>query len=302
MPDDVSETDWISTHVFYQGDQNTLLADGIAPLLGELAEDGLTTASFFLRYWEGGPHIRLRVLPAHKRESVHVRERITTQLREYLRAHPSPSRMSQRDYDLSAPRLAAQEGMRRHRKLLYPNNSVIRIPYRREHERYGHGRRMRAVERHFAESSSLALTFLASRPAADHRATMGCSVLGLAWLLSAEGVPDAPLLPGSLDSSWEAIEPDYTSNAFPLSQLVERLRLAAAHLPAPASTAPLARWGRSLLALRDELAATAGPEVGIVDLCAHLACNRIGIDTSAEMTFRYLLARAFSDHTAKVSQ
>src|SRR5215475_1105633 len=96
-----AESDWVSAHVFYQGDLTELLVNGIVPLTRELTHDGMaallcgTPGWFFLRYWEGGPHLRLRVLPALRCDRAVIEALITERLGQHLREQPSTELMRQ---------------------------------------------------------------------------------------------------------------------------------------------------------------------------------------------------------------
>lgn len=52
---------WLSAHVFYSGDLHLLLQKMLLPFLHELKQLNLMEGSFFIRYFEGGKHIRLRM-------------------------------------------------------------------------------------------------------------------------------------------------------------------------------------------------------------------------------------------------
>ncbi|ACU62758.1 thiopeptide-type bacteriocin biosynthesis protein [Chitinophaga pinensis] len=52
------QRNWLSAHLFYRGDLRFLLLEMVLPFLRDTPYRG-----FFIRYGEGGPHIRLRLLP-----------------------------------------------------------------------------------------------------------------------------------------------------------------------------------------------------------------------------------------------
>src|SRR5215468_5358520 len=184
-----AEGDWVSAHVFYQGDLTELLANGIVPLTRELTHGDTAPAWgwFFLRYWDGGPHVRLRVLSAPGRDRAVIEALIIERLGQYLRARPSTEQMRQADYAQLAAVLAAREQMPTYAERLYPNNSVVFLPYRREHHRYGYGASVQAVERHFVESSQLAVRLLATGDWPGRRDTVAFCLILLTWLA---GHPD----------------------------------------------------------------------------------------------------------------
>src|SRR5262249_44422627 len=88
----------------------------------------------------------------------------------------------QADYAQLAAVLAAREQMPTYAERLYPNNSVVFLPYRREHNRYGYGASVQAVERHFVESSQLAVRLLATGDWPGRRDTVAFCLILLTWL------------------------------------------------------------------------------------------------------------------------
>lgn len=53
---------WLSIYIYHPEPFEGLLVDVIRPLVRRAYKQGLSTRFFFVRYWEGGPHIRLRLL------------------------------------------------------------------------------------------------------------------------------------------------------------------------------------------------------------------------------------------------
>lgn len=53
---------YVSLHIFYRLDLNDLLLDTIQPLISEWYQAHRISRHFFLRLWEGGQHIRLRLV------------------------------------------------------------------------------------------------------------------------------------------------------------------------------------------------------------------------------------------------
>src|SRR5215218_9452764 len=80
---------WISVHVFYSSNGNPLLADGVAPLVARLRARGLISRYFFIRYWLGGPHVRLRLLPAEAAGADEVKAVAEADLRAFLARRPA---------------------------------------------------------------------------------------------------------------------------------------------------------------------------------------------------------------------
>src|SRR5579885_3397611 len=80
---------WISIHIFYASNQNPLLLDAIEPLVQDLRAAGLIERFFFIKYWQEGPHIRLRLLPAEGADEEVIKQRAETALSAYLQRRPA---------------------------------------------------------------------------------------------------------------------------------------------------------------------------------------------------------------------
>jgi lantibiotic biosynthesis dehydratase-like protein len=318
------ESDWVSAHAFYYEDLDRLVVDVIAPLTEDMTEDGLAHRWFFLRYWDGGPHVRLRVLPAREEDRAEVEELIGDRFGTYFARNPAAGSVGQDEYARIARLLAHWEGVPSHSERLYPNNSVSFIPYRREHDRYGRGASMDAVEQHFVESSRIAMRTLTKGTSPDQRTSAAAAVILLTWF-SCESDP------ASLTSRMTARGRDLADVAevdratFPtvtertgdgLVDLARRMWALAARATAVSATGTLVDWARSMAALRDALTeqvtgdALAAPVRGwqgpggiaavdpnrqvlvVLDTCAHLMCNRLGIAPVTEGTIRRLAAEA----------
>lgn len=286
---------WVSAHAFFQDDLDLLVTQVVAPLVEELADGGMAGEYFFLRYWEGGPHLRFRVLPAAGVSRDEVQRLIGERFGQYLSQRPSPDRWSAEDYAALAPRLARQEGMRSWAPRLSPNNSVAFIAYRREHDRYGDDASIQAVERHFAESSRIALRVVALAAPAPQRATLALACLLVAWFLGGTDRDDLTIWLGDRLGA----APPEPAPADELSRTVELARTAqqlAEGNFGPRPESALACWARSMGELRTALATAAGGSdqgvLPVLDLCAHLICNRLGVSVTTETALRKLAAGA----------
>ena len=293
----MDDNDWVSAHIFYRGDLDRVLIHLVDPLVGELAGAKLVTASFFLRYWDGGPHIRLRLLPGPAGPEP-VRRRVDQRCGELFRTHPAPDLDDPADYPAWAGELARLEGVGDYQRHPYPNNSLAYLPYRREHHRYGHGEAIEAVERHFVESSQIALALIKAGLPAGERDTAALSLLLLAWLSVPRRLDRRPAdrqPPEVLPAMAERFERQRDT----LRQIAERMRTISLQ-PAGSSQGALAAWNLSLGRLRAALAVAGTGENDvsrIIDLCAHLACNRLGLTPLDEQHLRYLATRTMATAT-----
>ncbi|MEN3613814.1 lantibiotic dehydratase C-terminal domain-containing protein [Plantactinospora sp. ZYX-F-223] len=319
----MEETNWVSAHAFYQGDQDHLLVNAVDPLVTELMSGGRARGWFYLRYWDGGPHVRLRVLPAVGADSDEIRETVDRRLAAYFRDNPSTPVMTENAYAESAAMLAEWEQTEPLFRSLQPNDSVVHVPYRREHNRYGYGAAIEAVERHFVQSSTVAMRLLRQGASPRERSTAAYAMILIAWL-SCE--PDPVRLRNRIDfgrgyqgrvAPFDLPQPSAQQLGTAVS-VARKMRALVAASARHTDAGTLASWARSVAVLRDALEdqltmgtldppdsgwegpggiVTAGPDTSvltIIDICAHLVCNRLAVSLPAEISLRQLAGAAMS--------
>ncbi|MGK4585821.1 lantibiotic dehydratase C-terminal domain-containing protein [Kitasatospora sp. HPMI-4] len=321
-PASAQAPDWVCAHVFYDTGQDGLLSGCVRPLVGELLAEGLVQRYFFLRYWEGGPHVRLRLLPARTADRAEVELRTRNRILAFLERHPAPNVVDRSRFARQAAELAGLEGRAGHDQVVRENNTVEFLPYEREHAEYGYGPAIAAIERHFFESSRLALSVVAAEATLEQRALLAFDLVVGVFALSDEvrdrwrrhGGPPLPF--GSGPEAPETV-------ARHLAQR-ERLRERALHTWRMAArgegTDQRAYWLASVRGLRDELhgledrggfstewaasplagpldlAATGHPATSLVLLrCAHLVNNRLGLTLWQENQLRFLVGRVLAE-------
>jgi lantibiotic biosynthesis dehydratase-like protein len=99
---------WLSGHVFHHGDTDGLIVDLVLPMLDELLDRGLVTRRFFLRHWERGPHVRIR-LQVRPPDADAVRAEVTGRVTRYLAEHPGPTDVDETRLRDSLTRLSVLE-------------------------------------------------------------------------------------------------------------------------------------------------------------------------------------------------
>jgi hypothetical protein len=308
--------DWVGAHVFHRGDQGLLVSRAVAPLCEELVRAGQVDGWFFLRYWEGGPHVRLRLLT--KAPVADVRAAVARTCAQHLADHPSPpDDWSQGVYEATARRRAEGERLARWDRRLRAVDTVEFIAYEPEHHAYGDGRALRAVEGHFTDSSRIAVHLLSAPP--DRRAGAALAMLTLALAVCE---PD-------LDRAADRFAAVRTRQPSPLyrdrrDDLLDQTRKLWAHASSdPADlthTDVLTAWWLSIRALHATLtvlrargdfapvaalspfaglARTLRPDDPVVPYvvlrCAHLLCNRLGLSAATEARLASLTARTLSE-------
>ncbi|MER5564115.1 thiopeptide-type bacteriocin biosynthesis protein [Streptomyces sp. NPDC002506] len=288
--------DWVGLHVFHGGDLDDLLTRSVAPLVRGLEATGRLTGWFFERSRLDGPHLRLRLLPTRPEHVEDVRR--TAHVR------------------LTVPMTAGEAVVRQYGTKPLPDGPVRveQHPYVRELEGCDHLAAMPAIERHFTESSNLALALLAGGP--THQRLMHITLTHLTSALAASGLSMGETSVRAL----ECLEPSerpyvirgaraaYQVHGSELrawtSQMWTRpdtggwpdsIRALAAHLTGTApATAPAALPGRRGRRRWDDTAA--GTDVHeVLSHCAHLFANRVGVTPQQEAHLRLLLAQTLND-------
>ncbi|MEV1243859.1 thiopeptide-type bacteriocin biosynthesis protein [Nonomuraea sp. NPDC050022] len=262
----------MSAHIFYHGDHDRVIVDLISLIVEELAGGGAPPDFFFLRYWEGGPHVRLRIRaepPDHDR----VRRVIEARCRAFFRARPSADAICQGDYDKTSARLARAEGMTDFTRELAANNSVSFIPYRREYRRYGRAA-MAAVEEHFVDSSRIILSMLSQGATPKQRVTAAVAMYLIVWLRLGGAAGSAP--PEADYADHFARQRDV------LLPLGRRMRALVDNAHRISRDDSLAGWSRTTARLQEALEADRQRLPKVMTLCAHLAANRLGVDLLSE--------------------
>jgi thiopeptide-type bacteriocin biosynthesis protein len=135
----VGDARWVSYHLFHSGDREALLTEVVRPVVSDLWSGGAIDGFFFIRYEEGGKHLRLRLRVAPGIET----EAATGQTRSLLEARSARFREA-----LDAPESP-----------LLPID-IVRASFELEEERYGGPRFFPCSLAFFALSSVDAIDFV----------------------------------------------------------------------------------------------------------------------------------------------
>ncbi|MFC5826356.1 lantibiotic dehydratase C-terminal domain-containing protein [Nonomuraea insulae] len=283
---------WTSAHLFHAGDLDALIIRVVAPLVADLTPRRF----FFLRYWEGGPHLRVRLLPSSPSHARSIERELLRRGRAHLAAHASHRSLTIESYAVQAARHAHGERLDRHDTRLHPNDTVEFIPYQPEQHIFG---AMEPVERHFTDSSRLAMNLLRSHP--DHAQRAASVLAAVTMTLSACGAdPDAfrlPSLPPIVRQAYDARHDDLRRQTRGLwtdtrgrdgwQRSIRRLRHGLGR-PPPGTRSPLGFLSHAVPAERRAAA-------DILLRCTHLLANRLGLPQPAEVHVGLLAAHILSD-------
>ncbi|MGH3829697.1 MAG: lantibiotic dehydratase C-terminal domain-containing protein [Pseudonocardiaceae bacterium] len=330
----MADVPWISAHLFHRGSLDELITGAVAPLVEELTRSGALGGFFFLRYWEGGPHLRLRLRPSSPGHTVPVRAALLERATRYLTDHPSPpapASYTTEAYRAMAQRVAHAERLSYHDSQLHPDDTVEFIPYRPEYHAYGRRPALTAVETHFTESSAIALGLLTAgtSPAQRHAAALAMLMLTLAVCepnlarvasrLRAVPADHIQRLTAA-DPAARALQDSYRNNGHALREQARDLWARAGRPCQTPLSGHLAGWLHAIRTLHTQLTtahaqgrfsptdslfpltrltravSSQSPAVAQVVLrCTHLLCNRLGIHTTAEAHLASLVARTLTD-------
>ncbi|WP_329569217.1 lantibiotic dehydratase C-terminal domain-containing protein [Kitasatospora sp. NBC_01266] len=279
---------WVSAHLFTSAPLDLVIPELLPELLAELRDAELIDGFFFLRHWQAGPHLRLRLriaAPEHIRaiRTGRAVQAVQAALARHgaaqFRRRPSVRPFTEAEYQETAERLSALEPESA-ALALAPNDSLRFVRYQPEHAKYGTGRALAEVEEHFVRCSELALAALADRwSAADRQAY--CFALLVAAGAAARGAPAG------------------TPAARLYQEHRSRLLPVAAAVRGPSDGSPAARWAESVRHLGSQLSCLPGESAPGPNLvgnhCAHLACNRLGVAPAQEALLRELAAFAVAE-------
>lgn len=174
---------WLALHVHHQGDLTSLVLESLAPAADGLQRAGKIRLWHHVRYWNGGPHVRLRALPMEVSERDFVQGQLRVAAETYLDQNPS----SPGDHAAYAKVVAAMDQLHRHLTDDHPYaedflepveplvsaDAVLEQSYDFDFARYGNGELREIAERHFAASTQISVLLL--------RACAGRSSLLRAW-------------------------------------------------------------------------------------------------------------------------
>lgn len=306
--DRCAETTWISAHVYRHCDRDVLLTRCVDPVVSDLAVRGVVRGFFFLRHWEAGPHVRLRVLTA-ARHAGEVREELERRLTDTMARFPSFELPAPAAYGVLAARAAALEDHPGYERRIQPTDTIRFVPYVPEHASFGYGPSLTAVERHFAASSRIALDVL---PAGPERVEFHATAMTLSCYVGGppgrvrRAVGAAARSDPRVDRVWRASGPELLR----LARMLREARHTVHH--ATPEDAPVLHWLAAITALREELGelARAGrfapaqprPVAHAVSRCLHLHLNRLGVLPGAEALLRAVAARAARELAQEVPE
>ena len=299
---------WLSLHVFLADpvQSERYLRDCLAPAIARWRADQVLERWFFIRYWEGGPHLRVRLAGPIAHDGQHAMAMLAEPIAGFRAQHP-PTREAYYSGHVFDGQPVVEDELP-----WYPDGSVVNIGYQPELLRYGGQYAIDASEQLFELSSRLALSVCkATGNNQDARLSSAFVLMAAAVLACGEGLPGVATFFAQYGSLWtssvgRAVQDTAAQPSQDQMRLLFRLEQEAqagwtgnsAHAVWAAGVRQLAERLRALhaegrLNLPFDGRTSVGEEMcrnsvlGIVGSQIHMLNNRLGIPPAGE----FLLAR-----------
>lgn len=160
----MSESVWLSAHLFYAEPWEDFLIRAVHPFVNDVIDSGTAEQFFFIRYWERGPHIRLRFKGRKEKLQGKLRPELETYFSNYFSVYPSKR--------LEPAWVSALPDNQK----WIPNNSVQFIDYEPEIERYGGPEGILISERQFEYSSRCVLEMIRETGQWEYSRALGAAI------------------------------------------------------------------------------------------------------------------------------
>lgn len=159
-----ASSNWVSLHFFYNNNLDSLLEQWLKPVVYQLSQEKKIEKYFFIRYWNGGPHIRLRFISEHP---VEVKQLFIDEFYDYVKSlelapvdigeYENTSAMMSNIQDMYKGSLKEQY---EEVESIYEPGTVSEYKYLYESVRYGGESARQCAEDHFYQSSQIVLSVI----------------------------------------------------------------------------------------------------------------------------------------------
>ncbi|MFE9138826.1 thiopeptide-type bacteriocin biosynthesis protein [Streptomyces sp. NPDC007355] len=284
--------DWTAWHLHLgttaRSAHDRAVTDVIGPTVRELAPG---TPWFFIRYWQSGPHLRLRVGDLDAGERARVEAALTARLAVAGAPAPGEEPLDPTAYRGAAERLAAagETGENTTVKDLLPPG-VHPAVYEPEFDRYGGPALMPAAESLFELSSALVLAALPKTGTERQRAML--ALRGTVAVAAALGDPaERAYYYAHGLGAWRA----WAAEAGHPAGLLDTLTRVDGRVTLDETAhGPFTGWHARIAAHADEIRTHSPAHPGMVLFShAHMLHNRLGLSLLEELRTYAVLAHAF---------
>jgi thiopeptide-type bacteriocin biosynthesis protein len=146
---------WVSSYLYYNGPLEHIILDVVYPFIEKMKRNPDIKGYFFIRYWENGQHIRLRI----KCNSVEAKNRIKRRIIDLFEKFLLGKRTDESVHDDS-----------------FQSGSVHFIDYIPEIDRYGGTSAIMVAEKQFELSSKVVLELLRKTDGLTYNSAMGIAL------------------------------------------------------------------------------------------------------------------------------
>jgi thiopeptide-type bacteriocin biosynthesis protein len=171
-PVPAADTNWLAAYLYYTGSWETFITKAVEPFVQQVLQNQWAEQFFFIRYWEKGPHIRLRFKGNSSTLENKIKPELINHFSAYFAAHPS---------DRPTPEWLKELP---EADQWFPNNSIQFITYEPETERYGGEPGLLIAEQQFQSSSQAVFAILNKSQAWEYSRALGVAIqlhLGFAF-------------------------------------------------------------------------------------------------------------------------
>jgi thiopeptide-type bacteriocin biosynthesis protein len=303
---------WLFVRIYcQQAEADEVLLNLIAPCARLLLRQELITRFFFIRYFEGGFHLRVRFCGERAKLLGCVREEINRQICQYFAQRGEvlvdPLDWGPEGLDDQFWRPCLQKDMTR------PMPSFEYDRYEREVERYGGLPGLQISEQHFMQCSELALRILAQeRNGSSSRRNAALLLLDiLAETFQLTDRQKATVFSDQchywMSSAWctaqhrELFAQEYARHQLGLQRLLQQKSQVPEHKSRAVWSPLMVQWRAALNETYNSLVALeAQQELSVTPLelmfsYIHLFCNRLGFFPREEAYLTYLLYRTYQE-------
>ncbi|MBR8744684.1 thiopeptide-type bacteriocin biosynthesis protein [Nocardiopsis sp. MG754419] len=292
---------WSAVYVYLHRDRadiDAFLLDHLAPAAEELVADGHAASWYYLRYWDGGPHLRVRFLHARPEAMAAFAARMRAMAEE---TSATALDMDPGDFYTGLPEADPDRW--------HADGDVVDAVYAPETTRYGGPRALEVCEDFFVASTRIALAVLRSTSQPGQRQVVATDLLTLAFSAlgfdDVEAVRQARGYHATWDYSSEVARGDGRAraeaerlfHASPARWLQRRPQVE--RLVSTAGTSTHHLWARAfgdtvrrLRGIDAEEGLASGLD-RIMWSLSHMTCNRLGLDIEDERRIAWLLSLSY---------
>ena len=168
------EKNWLAAYLVRPEPWENFLITAVEPFVDTVFKNKWSEQFFFIRYWERGPHIRLRFKGNREILETKLKSQLDEHFYNYFREFPT-----QREIPEGIENLPPEQQW-------YPNDSIQYIRYEPEIERYGGGAGILIAEEQFEASSRTVMTVIRESDNWDYDRALGAAIqlhLGFAYAM-----------------------------------------------------------------------------------------------------------------------